>query len=80
MWKKRLLRIAKWFFGIVISLVLLISAGLYFFKDEICGLVINEVNQYLNTEVSVSEVDLTFWSTFPNLSVDFDEVFIKDAI
>ncbi len=80
MWKKRLLRIAKWFFGIVISLVLIISTGLYFFKDEICGLVINEVNQYLNTEVSVSEVDLTFWSTFPNLSVDFNEVFIKDAI
>lgn len=78
MWKKRLLRIAKWFFGIIISLVLLISAGLYFFKDEICSLVIDEVNSYLKTEVSVSEVELTFWGSFPNLSVDFNEVFIKD--
>ncbi|MFT5858571.1 MAG: hypothetical protein ACI865_000659 [Flavobacteriaceae bacterium] len=79
MWKKRILRIAKWFFGIIISLVLLISAGLYFFKDEICALVIDEVNGYLKTEVSVSEVELTFWGSFPNLSVDFNEVFIKDA-
>ncbi len=80
MWKKRILRITKWFFGILISLVLLISAGLYFFKDEICELVIDEVNQYLTTEVSVSEVELTFWGTFPDLSVDFNEVFVKDAI
>jgi hypothetical protein len=80
MWKKRLLRVTKWFFGIIISLVILITAGLYFFKDEICNMVIAEVNQYLKTEVSVSEVDLAFWGTFPNLSVDFNDVFIKDAL
>ncbi|MFT5778418.1 MAG: hypothetical protein ACI837_001374 [Crocinitomicaceae bacterium] len=80
MWKKRLLRITKWFFGIILSLVLLITALLYFFKDDICDMVIAEVNQYLKTEVSVSDVDLSFWGSFPNLSVDFNDVFIKDAI
>lgn len=78
MWKKRLFRFVKWFVGIIVGLVLLISGGLYFFKDEICGLVIDEVNGYLNTEVQVSKVDLAFWGSFPNLSVDFDDVFIKD--
>jgi hypothetical protein len=78
MWKKRLLRFGKWFFGTLLSLMLLISLILYMYKDEICDVVIGKVNTYLNTEVQVSQVDLTFWSTFPNLSVDFNNVFIQD--
>lgn len=78
MWKKRLLRFSKWFFGIILSLVVIISLILYIYKDEICGVVISKVNAYLKTEVQVAKVDLTFWSTFPNLSVDFDHVFIQD--
>ncbi|MCJ8289863.1 MAG: hypothetical protein HRT58_09385 [Crocinitomicaceae bacterium] len=78
MWKNRLLRFGKWFFGITLSLVLIISLILYVFKDEICGAVIEKMNAYLKTEVQVAQVDLTFWSTFPNLSVDFNHVFIQD--
>lgn len=78
MWKKRLLRFSKWFFGIILSLVVVISLLLYIFKDEICGAVIDKMNAYLKTEVEVAEVDLTFWSTFPNLSVDFNGVFIQE--
>lgn len=80
MWKKRLLRFTKWFFGIILSLVVIITLLLYIFKDEICGAVITKINTYLKAEVEVAEVDLTFWSTFPDLSVDFNHVFIKDAI
>jgi hypothetical protein len=77
--KKKLIRIAKWS-GITLgSIFLLISGGLYLFKDEICGAVINEVNKHLKAKVSVSEVDLTFWASFPNLSVDFNHVFIQDS-
>lgn len=78
MWKKRLLRFSKWFFGIILSLVVVISLILVIFKDEICGAVIEKMNAYLKTEVQVAQVDLTFWSTFPNLSVDFNKVFIQD--
>jgi uncharacterized protein YxeA len=78
MWKKRLLKFGKWFFGILLSLVVVISLILYIFKDEICGAVIDKMNAYLKTKVEVAEVDLTFWSTFPNLSVDFNHVFIQD--
>ncbi len=79
MLKKRLFRFLKWFLGIILGLVLLISLVLYIYKDEICGLVIDELNKHLKTEVSVSEVELTFWGSFPNLSVDFNNVFIKDS-
>jgi len=77
--KQRLLKIAKWFAITLVSIFLLITAGLYFFKDEICGVVIEEVNKHLKAQVSVSEVDLTFWASFPNLSVDFNNVFIQDS-
>jgi len=77
--KKVLIRIAKWFSGIILGLVLLITIVLYIYKDEICGLVITEVNKHLKTKVSVSEVDLAFWGSFPRLSVDFKDVFIQDT-
>lgn len=79
MLKKRIFRFLKWFLGIVFGLIMLISIILYIYKDEICGLVVDEVNKYLKTEVTVSEIDLTFWGSFPNLSVDFNHVFIKDS-
>jgi hypothetical protein len=77
--KRRLLRIAKWFTGIILGLVLLITILLYVFKDDICGLVIDEVNKQLKAKVSVSDVDLAFWGSFPSLSVDFKDVFIQDS-
>ncbi len=79
MLKKRLLKIAKWFAGIIVGLILLISGGLYFFKDEICGIFIDEINKHLKAKVAVSEVDIAFWGSFPNLSVDFNNVFIQDS-
>lgn len=78
MWKT-VFKISKWIVGIVLSIVLLISASLYLFKDRIIGVVINEVNTHLKVPVSVGEVDLAFWGSFPNLSVDFKQVYIQDA-
>lgn len=79
MTKKRLIQIAKWFTGIILGFVLLVTVVLYVFKDDICGLVISEVNKSLKVPVSVSDVDLAFWGSFPRLSVDFKDVFIQDS-
>ena len=79
MLKKRLFRFLKWFLGIFLGLILLVTLILYIYKDEICGLVVGEVNKLLKTEVVVSDVELTFWGSFPNLAVDFNDVFIKDS-
>jgi hypothetical protein len=78
MWKT-VIKIGKWVAGIVLGLVLLITILLYAFKDKICGVVIAEVNTYLKVPVSVSDVDLAFWGSFPNLSVDFNNVYIQSA-
>lgn len=79
-WKKWLVKSLKWFFATVLSLVLLISLLLYIFKDDIIDYAISEINKTLKTKVSVDKIDLTFWSTFPNLSLDFNKVFIQDAL
>ena len=78
--KARIITGLKWFLGIVLALFLLISGGIYFFKDEIIGYVVKEVNSHLKAKVTVSEIDLTFWKTFPYVSVDFNQVFIQDAL
>lgn len=70
----------KWFFGTIISIVLLISAALYIFHDEIVDYAIGEINKNLKAKVEVSKVDITFWKTFPNVSLDFHDVFIPDAL
>ena len=79
MLKKRLFRFLKWFFGIVLSLMLIISGILYFFKDEIIAKFVEEINSHLKAKVEVSKVDIAFWGSFPNLSVDFHHVFVPDS-
>ncbi len=77
--KKRIIRILKWFFGIIIGFVLLLTAGIYYFKDELIAIVLTEVNAHLKAKVKVDKVDIAFWSSFPNLSVDFNKVFVQDT-
>ena len=77
--EKRVFRVAIWFSGILVGLLLLITGGLYLFKDDICNVVIQHVNKKLKAKVSVANVDLAFWGSFPSLSVDFNEVFIQDS-
>jgi len=77
---KTILRISfKWIFIPLLSICLLISGLVFFFKDRICGLVLTEVNTQLNVPLRVSEMDLVFWSSFPNLSVDFNQLYIQES-
>jgi hypothetical protein len=69
----------KWVFIPVISICLLITLSLYFLKDRICGLVLTEVNTHLNVPLHVADMDLVFWSSFPNLSVDFEQLYIQES-
>ena len=78
--KKKAIKIAKWFFGILVGLFLLISAAIAIFKDDIINYVVASVNKNLNAKVAVAKIDLTFWASFPNLSVDFENVLISDSL
>lgn len=70
----------KWVLIPLLSLCFIITATVYFFKDRICGVVLTEVNTHLKSPIQVSSMDLAFWGSFPNLSVDFEQIFIQDAL
>jgi hypothetical protein len=77
---KTFLRISvKWILIPLFSICMLISGLVFFFKDRICGLVLTEVNTYLKVPLHVSDMDLVFWSSFPNLSVDLNHLYIKES-
>lgn len=77
--KRILWKITKWFLGITFGLFLLISLLLYVYKDDIINAVVGEINKQLVVPVEVSEIDLAFWGSFPNISIDLNKVHIRDA-
>lgn len=74
-WRK-VLKITKWIVGVTVALMLLISALLLVFKDNIKSYAIEEVNQYVNKRIHISYFDVNIWKTFPNLTLSFDNVLI----
>lgn len=72
--KKSLLRrILKWTgitFFVLIVLIVLIPV---LFKDQIKELVLDEVNKTLKADVSIKDFDLTFLSTFPNVTIQLTD-------
>lgn len=60
--------------------MVIISILLVVYKDEIIDYTVKELNKNLKSEVKVDKIDLTFWATFPNISIDFNGVFIQDAV
>jgi AsmA-like C-terminal region len=72
MQKKKKSWLKKILIGSGITLLLLILAIIlvpYFFKDELKEMVIKEANKSLTAKVELGDFDLTWFSTFPNLTV-----------
>lgn len=74
-WRKAF-KIFKWFAGIIISLMLLISALILVFKDDIKSYALTEANKYLNKRVHIGYIDVGIWKSFPNLTLSFDDVLV----
>jgi hypothetical protein len=77
--KKRVVKFLKIFCIFLVSIFLLISGAIYFFKDDLINYAVGESNKYLKAKVYVGKIDIAFWSSFPAISVDFDKVFIPDT-
>lgn len=69
--------ILKWF-GIAFVLVLAILISIpYLFKDEIVELIRSRASKTLNATLDFEDADLTFISTFPNLTLTIDHLSIE---
>ena len=73
---RRIFKIFKWTAGIVVTLMLLISAALLVFKDDIKSYALDEANNYLNKRVHIGYIDIGIWKTFPNMTLSFDDVLV----
>lgn len=70
--------------GITIGLFILLGITLavsYFYEDEVSQYLIEELNEYLLTEVEVEDVHFSLIKKFPNASVEFKNVlaYTKDG-
>lgn len=76
-------KIGKWLliiFSGFLLLVLLLIIIVFAFEDKIKAYAVERINQNLNTEIKVSQIDLTIISSFPFASLDFKDVLILDPI
>jgi hypothetical protein len=56
--------------------MLLISALILIFKDDIKAYALTEANKYLNKKVHIGYIDVGIWSSFPDMSLQFDDVLV----
>ena len=75
----KLKRILKWSLTIVLGISIIFTTCLYIFKDQIVALVLEDINAQLKRPIQTKGIELTFWSTFPNLEVDMKEVYLQSA-
>lgn len=72
-------RWVKWLFLSVFLVFSLPIVLTFVFKDALISAVLEAMNRRLNTKVQVEEVDVTFWATFPYLSVELQDVRVLEA-
>jgi hypothetical protein len=73
---RSILKIFKWFVGIIVGLMMLVSALLLVFKDDIKDYALEEINKHLNKRVHIGYIDVGIWNTFPQMSLEFDDVLV----
>ena len=71
--KKHAKKTLKWLGITLLVLLVLIILIPIIFKDQIKEMVIDEVNTSLNAELSLKDFDLTFISTFPNVTIELHD-------
>ncbi|MBP5982493.1 MAG: hypothetical protein KA734_02135 [Fluviicola sp.] len=73
--KKSLLKkTLKWSGITFLLLIVLMICIPIIFKDDIKQLVLKEVNKSLKADVSIQDIDLTFISTFPAITIELSDV------
>lgn len=71
--KKFLKKTLKWTGITLLVLIILLILIPIIFKDQIKDMVVHEVNKNLTAELKVGDFDLTFISTFPNMTIQLHD-------
>lgn len=68
--KKVIKKFLKWTGILLLFLIILLIIIPIIFKDELKQMVIDEVNKSLTAELSLEDFELTFITTFPNMTIE----------
>jgi len=69
-------RLLKWSGIALLLLIIAVILIPIFFKDELKNLALQEANKMLKADVALGDFDLTFFSTFPNMVLEFNDISI----
>jgi AsmA protein len=77
-------RLTKYIILILIFLVLIISGSLFIitkiYSEEIKELALEKINQQLTSPIIVENIELSAFTHFPSISLEFKNVLINDPI
>ena len=68
-----------WIFFVSLFLTTTVTVLLYVYEDDIKQYAIDELNSHLKTQFTAQDVELSFFHSFPQASIEFSDVFIADA-
>lgn len=73
---KRIAKILAWSIGSLLAIILIALCCVlwYLTPERLTSIVEKYANEFLNAEVKVERVELTFWSTFPEARIDVDSL------
>jgi AsmA protein len=76
---KRLVRIAKWFLGIIVGLLLILVLIPYLFPERVSREVKQLANQHIEGKLDFGKVRLSFFSHFPALTLSLYDFSLKGS-
>ena len=74
---KRTLIVLGIILGFIFTVILLFNL---FFEEKVKSILLNKINEQLNTEITVEEIKIDLFHNFPYSSLSFHQVEMKDAI
>jgi AsmA-like C-terminal region len=74
---KRTLIVLGIILGLLFTAILLFN---FFFEEKVKSILLNKINEQLNTEITVEEIKIDLFHNFPYSSLSFHKVEMKDAI
>lgn len=75
-------RVVRWlmiFFGALVLLISTLSAFAWIYKDDIISQALDIIKEELTVPVTYKSVDVSIWTSFPLLAINFKQLEISDA-
>lgn len=69
-------------FYLLLTILVVLVAGtlsIFLFKDRIIQQFVREANKSLSTPVKIGKIDISAWNDFPNLAIEFTDVYVEDS-